>query len=107
MSGCAPTSYWSVVPWGTLWACAFIRADEIGQAAMHGFCGRERHNETAEKNFLAQDQNIWGAGAAFSIDQDFFLGPNVPLDANFGVETTSGHLKAGLSAEILSPGWRH
>ena len=22
--------------------------DEIGQAAMHGFCGRERHNETAD-----------------------------------------------------------
>ena len=57
------------------------------------------HNDT-EKNFLAQDQNIWGAGPAFSIDKDFFLGPNVPLDVNFGVAATSGHFKAGLSAEI-------
>ena len=37
------------------------------------------HNDT-EKEFLAQDQNIWGAGTAFSIDKSFFLGPDIPLD---------------------------
>jgi len=57
------------------------------------------HNET-QKEFLAQNQSIWGEGPAFSIDNDFFLGPNVPLDQNFVVVATSGHFKAGLTADI-------
>jgi hypothetical protein len=34
------------------------------------------HNET-EKNFLANDQSIWGSGNAFSVDKSLFLGPNI------------------------------
>src|SRR5262249_41870877 len=57
------------------------------------------HNE-AEKEFLAQNQSIWGAGTAFAIDKSLFLGPNVSLDADLGLATTEGHFKAGLTADL-------
>ena len=57
------------------------------------------HNET-EKEFLAQNQSIWGSGTAFSIDKSFFLGPDIPLDQDLFLFATEGHFKAGLTADL-------
>jgi hypothetical protein len=67
------------------------------------------HNQ-AQKEFLATDQSIWGAGDAFFVDEHPFLGPDIPFDQSLPffvppnpipVEAfAKGHFKAGLQVDI-------
>jgi hypothetical protein len=73
--------------------------DEASASTVQHIAIDFNHNES-QQTFLAQNQSIWGGGPAFSIDNNLFLGPNVSLDADFGVAATQGHFKAGLTADI-------
>jgi hypothetical protein len=74
--------------------------DEASASAAQHIGINFNHNET-QKNFLAEDQSIWGTGDAFSISKDFFFGVNESFDIDLLVD---GHFKAGFTADLLIQG---
>ena len=74
--------------------------DEASASAAQHIGINFNHNET-QKNFLAEDQSIWGTGDAFSVGKDFFFGANEIFDIDLLVD---GHFKAGFTADLLIQG---